>query len=179
MKRPVVALALILSLAGAHAGEAERLQLAREVIQASQVDKMIDAMTGQIQQMSRQMAGPGFDSLPADQKALAEAFIAKTVEVAMAESKVILAKMDAVYAGTFTEDELLAVRDFYRSPAGKSLIEKQPILMQKLMPELQGMQRTLMPKLQAMGQEFEAQMKELKAKEAAQKAAAEPVPAGK
>lgn len=178
MKRTLVSLALILSFNVAQAGDAERLQLAREVIQASQVDKMIDAMTGQVQQMSRQMAGPGFDTLPADQKALAEAFITQTVEVAMAESKLILSKMDAVYAGTFSEEELLAVRDFYRSPAGKSLIEKQPVLMQKLMPEIQGMQRTLMPKLQAMGAEFEAQMKELKAKAAAQKAA-EPAPAAK
>jgi hypothetical protein len=56
----------------------------------------------------------------------------------------------AIYAETFTADELQGLVDFYNSPAGKKFTEKQPEIMQRSMQVSQTHMVKLMPKIQAL-----------------------------
>lgn len=54
-----------------------------------------------------------------------------------------------LYVNTFTEEELEGIVSFSKSPLGKKLAEKTPVLMQKSMMIGQQKAQTLMPKVQA------------------------------
>ena len=49
------------------------------------------------------------------------------------------------YADTFTENEIDGILAFYRSPAGKAMIDKQPALNRKIMASVQAQMADLMP----------------------------------
>ncbi len=55
-----------------------------------------------------------------------------------------------IYADMFTEEELKGLVDFYKSPAGKAFVEKQPDLMKRSMEVMQKRMMKWMPKLQGM-----------------------------
>jgi hypothetical protein len=130
------------------AGDAERLALAREVIKSTRADRMLDGITTHMKQMSSQAIGLSGEKLTPEQRVAAEKIQGEIMEVTMQAAKEMLAKMDALYAEVYTEAELKAMVAFFESPEGRSMIEKQPLLMQKSMPLMQEMQRTLMPKIQ-------------------------------
>jgi hypothetical protein len=58
--------------------------------------------------------------------------------------------MDGVYADVYTEAELRAMKTFFLSPEGQSMLAKQPQIMAHIMPLVQEMQRNLFPKVQQM-----------------------------
>jgi len=58
-----------------------------------------------------------------------------------------------LYAQTFDADEVQAMIDFYASPAGQSMAQKMPVLMQNAM---QAVQAKLIPFLQELQRELEA-----------------------
>lgn len=57
-----------------------------------------------------------------------------------------------VYLETFTQEEIDGMLAFYRSPAGRALVEKQPQAMQRSMQLMQ-------PRLEAMQSRLEAELK--------------------
>lgn len=61
----------------------------------------------------------------------------------------------ALYADTFTEEEMKGIIAFYKSPAGQAFVAKQPELMKRSMELSQKMMMRLMPKIQAMCKELE------------------------
>lgn len=146
-----------------------KLALAREVIAAMQADKMLDRMTAQMKQMATQMAALPPDTPPA-KRAKAEALSNKIMDLTMEAAKGMIAKMDALYADVYSEAELKAIKAFFTSPEGKSMLAKQPQLMQRVMPLAQAMQAELLPKIQQLAQQ--AQAEEAAEAAAAAKAAA-------
>jgi hypothetical protein len=147
MKRILIGFILVLGSAVAHGAEAERLQLAREVIEASQASKMLDSMTGQLQQMvAAQLKGGG--NLTPEKLAKVQAAQEEVIAFTMASSKAMLAKLDQIYADVYTEEELQAMKTFFLSKGGRAMIVKQPALMQRMMPLITEMQQSMMPKVQ-------------------------------
>lgn len=140
-----------------------KLVLAREVIEATQMNKMFDALVPQIQQMTLQMAKGEMASMSPEQKAAFERFQGKAAQVAMEAAKAMLTKLDQVYAEIYSVEELKAMKAFYLSPEGKSMISKQPDVAQRVMPIMQTMQMELGPKIQALAAEFQQEMTALKA----------------
>ena len=59
----------------------------------------------------------------------------------------------AVYAETFTEEELKGLIEFYKSPAGRAFAKKQPELMERSMKLGQKRMLQVMPKIQALTME--------------------------
>jgi len=55
----------------------------------------------------------------------------------------------AIYAETFTEEELRGMVEFYQTPVGRKLIEKTPELMQRPMMITQKQMAEMMPKVEA------------------------------
>ena len=80
-----------------------------------------------------------------------------------------------IYSDVFTKDELSGLADFYGTPAGQAMTEKQPELQQKIMEVMTPRIMAAMPKVQQISQEF-AQQQQAK-QQAAQQQAAPAAPA--
>jgi hypothetical protein len=124
---------------------------------------------GMAQQMAKQMGGK-FD--PQD---FAE-YQSKVMDVIQKAMDVPQLKKDItdIYASTFSKEELNAMSDFYATPAGQALNEKQPEVSQKLQAIMMPRIMSAMPEVQQLAMEFG---KEQKAKAAAASAAAAPAAA--
>jgi uncharacterized protein len=122
-------------------------------------------MVGMSQQMAKQM-GTKFD--PKD----FEEYQGKVMDVMQEAMDIPQMKKDIteIYAQTFSKEELTAMSDFYATPAGQTLNEKQPEVQQKLQAIMMPRIMSAMPKIQQMGMEFGKQQ-QAKAAAAAQPAA--------
>lgn len=145
MNKLLLTLLLAASIIPGFAADEKKLQLARDVIKATQADKMFEQMTEQFQQM----AAGSTENLSAEDKAKAEKVQKEVVALTMNSVKDLMKRMDAVYADVYTEAELVAMKTFFESEVGRSMLSKQPQLMQKMMPMVMEMQQTLVPQIQA------------------------------
>jgi len=153
MKKPLILLAILALTTGAIAQEnAAKLALAREAISAMQADKMFDGLVGQMKQMATQSMPLSATATP-EERQKAEQLQTKIIDLSLESAKGMIAKMDHIYAEIYSEAELGAMKTFFLSSEGKSMLAKQPQVMAKLMPLVQDMQRDLMPKMQALMQE--------------------------
>jgi len=177
MKTTKLLLALIALTPAAFAQDnTAKLALARETITAMQVDKMFDNMTGQMKQMATQMAAFPPDATP-EQRQKAEELQGKIMDLSMGAAKGMIAKMDQIYADVYSEAELKAMKTFFTSPEGQSMLAKQPQVMAHLMPLMKEMQRDLMPKMQQLVEKAKAEAAALApAKTAGPTPASGPVP---
>lgn len=71
-----------------------------------------------------------------------------------------------IYADTFTAAEIKAQADFYSTPAGRSLIDKQPAIQQRMTEIILPRTMQAMPKVQALAAEFAAEQAAARAKSA-------------
>jgi hypothetical protein len=69
-----------------------------------------------------------------------------------------------IYADTFTAAEIKAQADFYSTPAGQSLIDKQPVIQQRMTEIILPRTMKAMPKIQALAAEFAAEQAAARAK---------------
>ncbi|MFT3868288.1 MAG: DUF2059 domain-containing protein [Nibricoccus sp.] len=81
--------------------------------------------------------------------------------------------MKKIYAETFSKEELAAMNNFYATPAGLAMIDKQPEISEKLQALMMPRMMSAMPKIQQMSQEFGKQQKAKADAAKAAKAAAE------
>ncbi|MEO7598850.1 MAG: DUF2059 domain-containing protein [Opitutus sp.] len=150
MKKTTLFLALLAFASGAFAEETPaKLALAREVISALQADKMIDGMMGQLKQMAAQTSNVPTTATP-EQRAKAEKLQTEIMELSMNSAKKLIGQMDQLYAEIYSETDLKAMKGFFTSPEGRSMISKQPQLMQRMMPMMQQMQQELQPQIQSL-----------------------------
>jgi hypothetical protein len=150
MKKIALLLALVAFSTGLFAQDnTAKLALAREVIAALQADKMIDGMLAQMKQMAVQSAAFPANATP-EQKAKAEKLQSDIIELSMGAAKKMIGQMDQLYAEIYTDAELKAMKAFFLSDEGRSMIAKQPQVMGRIMPLVQQMQQELSPQIQAM-----------------------------
>jgi uncharacterized protein len=150
MKKVTLLLALVAFTSGAFAEESSaKLTLAREVISALQADKMIDGMLVQLKQMAARSTNIPADATP-EQRAKAEKLQGDIMELSMTSAKKMIGQMDQLYAEIYSEADLQAMKTFFTSPEGRSMISKQPELMKRMMPMMQQMQQELVPQIQAL-----------------------------
>ena len=150
MKKTTLFLGLLAFTTGAFAEESPaKLALAREVISALQADKMIDGMMGQLKQMAAQTSNVPASATP-EQRAKAEKLQTEIMELSMNSAKKLIGQMDQLYADIYSDADLQAMKAFFTSPEGRSMISKQPQLMQRMMPMMQQMQQELQPQIQSL-----------------------------
>ena len=158
MKKPLILLAILALSTGAVAQETPAtLALAREVIAIMKADQMFDTMAAQMKQSATQMVTPPPGATPEQLKKVGEVQ-AKIMDLSMASAKSMIAKMDHIYADIYSESELKAMKAFFSSAAGQSMLAKQPQIMGRLMPMMQEMQRDLMPKIKQVVDEARTEM---------------------
>ncbi|MCX6955540.1 MAG: DUF2059 domain-containing protein [Verrucomicrobia bacterium] len=136
---------------------------AEEVLRVMHFDEMMSkildqqkkAISGNMQKMSAQMKMPEEDRerfLKLQQKIIDE-----TMESAMGpELKGEVAK---IYSEVFSREELAAQGAFYSTPAGQSMVAKQPQVQEKMMQVMMPKMAQLAPKIQQMARDFAAEMK--------------------
>ncbi len=168
MKKLLLLLALLALTTGALAqdNQAAKLALAHETIAAMHADKMFDSMAVQMKQMASQMSSLPPGATP-EQKKKSEELQGKIMDTSMNAAKGLLTQMDQIYADVYSDSDLRAMKAFFTSPEGQSMLDKQPQIMAHLMPLIQQMQHDLMPKIQQL-------VEQARADDAAAKAPAAP-----
>ena len=110
------------------------------------------AMTGQIfDQMKAMMAQQMPPAATAEQRAAAQEGQTKILDLIRAKMswENMRPQYVKLYSETFSEAEIDGMLTFYESPAGRAVLEKMPVLMQKSMQLATAQMQDLMPQIQA------------------------------
>lgn len=167
---------LLLKLSSSKVGVADEkgtLADAEAVIGKMKLETMIAKMLEQQKKgmlaMTKKMAG---NSKGVNQAEF-DAYQAKVMDAMYDAMKPEELKADfsKIYSEVFTKSELQGLADFYDTPAGQAMIDKQPELQKKTMEVIMPRMMAAMPKVQQISEEF---AKEQAAKKAAAKAASAP-----
>lgn len=143
MKSPfrVLALAVLLlasPFAFAQQGSQEQVDRLLEVMRARQT---VDALMPQVQASQQQMVAQltAGQQVSEEDNARIERILTQSNQ-RMAETLSwdrLLPLYRDIYSKTFTDAEMQAMIEFYESPAGQSLLDKMPLLMQNTMSAVQ------------------------------------------
>ncbi|KRG64094.1 hypothetical protein ABB26_09460 [Stenotrophomonas humi] len=122
------------------------------LLAASRAQNMLDAMLPQMEAMQTQQ----FSQLTREQSFTPEQKqhlqriqqrTSQTLREALSWSQLRPMYVD-LYKQSFTKEDVLAMAEFYESPAGQSLLDKTPALMQNLMVAIQQKMNPLLADLQ-------------------------------
>lgn len=122
------------------------------LLKASRAESMLNGILPQMEEMQRQQfeqITAGKDLTP-EQKADVQRIQARTTEIVrktLSWQEMRPLYVD-VYKKTFTSQDVKAISKFYESPAGSSLLDKTPALMQNLMAAIQQKIIPMMEELQ-------------------------------
>jgi hypothetical protein len=92
--------------------------------------------------------------MPAEKRAKASEMQGKIMALIadrLSEAKPALVK---IYTDTYTEEEIDGILAFYKSPAGKALLQKMPQVMQRSMPVMMQLMGDLQPEIKKMTEEL-------------------------
>ena len=142
--------------------KAERLGMKLDQECLAQMERLLDrmkvqmeAMIGQInEQFATQQGLP--EGAAEDIEAFQQELFAEAMKIMDFENtKEEFVKM---FVEVYTVEELEAIVAFYKTPAGKSMVEKQPLIMQKGFEISQSKLKVLIPEMQRLVEEFAAKM---------------------
>jgi hypothetical protein len=164
MKLKTVLFLMFLSLfcPFANADEVSHRAAAEELLLLTNADKLLKPMWKQMEaMMEQQFVQMG---APEELRPVLNRYTSKLVKVV--EEEFGWAKMKNnyidIYVKTYTEGEIRAISEFYKSPVGKKFIEKMPQLMQESMAISQNKMPTFMNKMQKISEEMANEIKQLK-----------------
>jgi len=154
MKKLLLFLSAWLLLLSGPSLAASREDLAREMLRLTDTRQMMDQIIAQIQQL--QAAQLEDLHIPEAERARVQEF------QQLANQKIFAAlsweKLEPDYiqlfARFYTTEELEAIIAFCKSPAGQSMLKKQPLLMQESMLLAQQKLATILPEIEAMTEDF-------------------------
>jgi len=137
------------------------------LLSASRAQTMMDTLLPQILQMQQQQieqfaAQRPLDARQQDQLRRIQARSSEAVRQVASWQQLRPMYVD-LYKQTFTREEVLAMAEFYESPAGQGLLDKTPALMQNVMA---AMQQRMQPVMQALASDIEKIVEETPAKPA-------------
>ncbi|KRG45160.1 hypothetical protein ARC78_02945 [Stenotrophomonas pictorum JCM 9942] len=134
------------------------------LLAASRAQTMLDAMLPQMEAMQSQQFAQltAGQALTPEQKARVQRIqqrTSQTLREALSWSQMRPMYVD-LYKKSFSKEDVLAMAEFYESPAGQSLLDKTPQLMQNLML---AMQQKMTPLLADLEQDLDAIIQESEA----------------
>ena len=149
----VFGLAMLSCQSTAWADDASKKVKIEEILQITHTDQMLKQTMEQVRAM--QMDQLKKMDIPADQKAASDEIQRRTLALVTERLSYERAKPLYVqlYAEVFSEDEIDGIMGFYKSPAGKAMIDKMPMMMQRLMPMMQRMTADLQADVQKIVEE--------------------------
>ncbi|HVK57124.1 MAG TPA: DUF2059 domain-containing protein [Burkholderiales bacterium] len=135
----------------------------RQLLAVTQAQKLSDGMRAQFDSLinnSIQQELKGKVPTAKQQQAIANM---KNRTVALMKGEFAWEKVEPMYVRlyreSFTEEEVIGMMSFYKTPAGQAVINKMPLLMQKTMVEVQKMVSGMAPQMQRIQEDFIAEMK--------------------
>jgi len=142
----------------------------REMLTVTDAHKLIDTVRGQVDAMmkdSMQQALQG-KALSADPQAILDRMQTKMSAVVdeMLDWNGLQSMYVRIYRASFTQDELDGILAFYKTPAGKAMINKMPVVMQNVMAEMKNLIGPMQQKLLQIQRETLQEMKDSGAKPA-------------
>ena len=162
MKNYLVCLALLFSVVAIKAAPPSD-QSIEQMINVMQVQKMLDQMMTQMDSGMRTGMEQGLQQslrgkTPTDAQKAQMAELQKKIS-GMIKDELSFAKMKdiylQVYRETFTQDEVSSIIAFYSSPAGRAMVEKVPVAMQKAGILMQGRIGPITQKIVGMMEQFQ------------------------
>jgi uncharacterized protein len=157
---------IMLSVATLFLIGAPQFALASETSAHAVVEEIFEIMDmdGQVEQsmtMMREIQGEQLEQLTQDQSSDPAAEDAKAMVeqiMNMMEEEMSWENMKndfvSVYVKTFSEEDLIGIRDFFKSPIGQKWIEKSPELMRNTMEMTRKKMQEISPRIQQMTQEM-------------------------
>jgi len=127
------------------------------LLQQMRFEEMITkALETQQATMAKSMGQMLGKNIPAEQQAKFAAFQQKIMKTMLEEMDLpgMRGEVAKVYADTFSAAELKAQADFYATPAGRAMIDKQPAMQQRMTELLMPRMMKAIPKIQAMSMDF-------------------------
>ena len=130
----------------------------RELMTIANARAMLDQVSAQMEPMMKDMMRQATAGLTptADQQKIEEDMRSQMVTVFKEEMNWDLLEpmyLD-IYRKSFTQGEIDGMLDFYKSPAGKALIAKMPLVMQNSMVAMQDRMKVLIPKIQQVVKDY-------------------------
>jgi len=165
LKTVVFLMVLTLYCSFANADEVSHRAAAEELLLMTNVDKMMKPMFEQMETMMNQQfvqMGAPEELRPVRNKYTGRLFKILEEELSWAKMKHDYIDM---YVKTYTEEEIRAISEFYKSPIGKKFIEKTPQLLQQSMAISQKNMPKIMKSITKISEEMANEIKQLKDQE--------------
>src|ERR1035441_6658428 len=144
----ILGAALLCSAAPILADEASKKVKIEEMLQLTHYDQMMQQMLEQMKNMQLDQLKKA--DMPAEARAQSEEIQQKTMTLVadrMSYEKFKPAFIQ-IYAEVFDAQQIDSIVSFYKSPAGKAMLEKSPLLMQRVMPMMQKAIGDMQPDIQ-------------------------------
>lgn len=157
----IALIVLLFSSATAMAAPASESSI-KQLLAVTQAQKLVDGMRAQFGSLMNnavQQTLKGKIPTVSQQQAIANM---QNRMLALMQGELSWEKLEPMYIRlykeSFTEEEIIGMLSFYKTPAGQAVILKLPILMQKAILEIQKTTTGVMPQMQNIQQEFAAEM---------------------
>ncbi len=129
----------------------------RQLLELTDAHKLIDAAKAQVNAMvsaALQDAVQGKTLTPARQ-AVVERMHAKMIAMVdeMLNWDTLQPMYMRIYQESFTQDELDGMTAFYKTPAGQAVVRKMPLVMQRVLGEMQVMLKPMQEKIREIQQQ--------------------------
>ncbi len=155
MKRALLLLSLctFISAVSAEAQTKASPATIEELLKAAKFDQTMNAMAGQMDTIMGQTVSQALAGKDLSPDAMAKVKTATAKMTAAIKEDLSPEKMRemviSIYSEVYTDEEIRAIINFYKTPAGQALITKQPLVMQKTMAWMQQKMGEIMPRIQA------------------------------
>ena len=155
--RGAVGLAMWAAAAASQAAPASA-ESVRTLMDITKTRSMVDSMAGSIEASIRQGAMAGFAQrsggkpMTAAQQASLDRMVARMAGIVRSSLRWedLEPEYMKIYVETFDQDEIDGMIAFYRTPTGRALITKMPVVLQRSMAFSQARMQALMPKIMSM-----------------------------
>jgi uncharacterized protein len=136
----------------------------KELLEVAKARKVLDSMLEHVDKVMKQAMQEATGGKPVSAK------VQKHIDKLEADLKAVFKeecsweKMEPIYLRIYqkslTQQEVDGMIAFYKTPAGKAVMDKMPIILQNSVEEMKQMMGPMMQRLQRMQQEVMAEMKE-------------------
>ena len=130
----ITSLALAAPAYAKDADQDRRIEMAEEILRITQVDKIFKqisegAITGQKQALQLTLKDAEFTD--EERNEIIEEVSGVVIEELQSAFDQMTEKLAPLYADVYTAEELAGILAFYESPAGKAMLAKQDVMMQR------------------------------------------------
>ena len=136
----------------------------KELLEVAKARKVLDTMLEHLDQVMNQAMQEATGGKPVPAKVQKHIDKLETDLKTLFKEECSWEKMEPVYLRIYqkslTQQEVDGMIAFYKTPAGKAVMDKMPVILQNSIQEMKEMMGPMMQRLQRMQQEVKAEMKE-------------------